>query len=141
MLRKDTQQALRALSALARHDEPVAIGQLAKETNAPGPMLSKVLQRLAKQKLVLGRPGPGGGYRLARPAEEISLEEVVRTFEGPAFGTTCLMGHESCEVDCPLHATWETFMRDLKEFLKDKSVADFAEKGIFIPTSKLMDME
>lgn len=74
-----TEYALRAMTVLAQ--EPLVLmptGVVAERTRVPANYLAKVLQQLASSGLVEGRRGLGGGYKLARPAKEISLLEVVR---------------------------------------------------------------
>lgn len=59
--------------------------------------LSKVLQRLTKAGLVAATRGPKGGFKLARPSEEINLLEVYEAIEGPLIPTKCLLGKPVCD--------------------------------------------
>jgi len=126
MFRTDTQHALRALTVLARGTAPIPISDLATRTLSPAPMLAKILHRLARLGFVSGRTGPGGGYRLARPAPAIRLAEIVQAFEGPGFGRDCLFGLSSCSDDrpCPLHATWARLRDGLVAEIEHRTVAD-----------------
>jgi Rrf2 family transcriptional regulator, nitric oxide-sensitive transcriptional repressor len=89
MFSQTTEYALRAMVCLAQTpDELVAAPALARQTGVPANYLAKVLQQLAVAKLITGRRGVGGGYRLARPASQISLLDVVEAMgrvrdEGP----------------------------------------------------------
>jgi Rrf2 family protein len=56
---------------------------LAEYHGVPGPYLAKSLQALARDGLVASVPGRGGGYRLGRPADAITLEDVVAAVDGP----------------------------------------------------------
>ena len=58
--------------------------------------LAKVLQRLAKAGLVTGTRGPGGGFRLTRPAKEISAREVYEAIEGRLQVERCMVGKPLC---------------------------------------------
>lgn len=63
--------------------------QLAEFFALPAPYLSKHLQALSRAGITASAPGPQGGYRLARPAAEISLLAVVEAIEGPASPFRC----------------------------------------------------
>ena len=78
MFSQTTEYALRAMVCLAQTpDELAAAPTLAKQTRVPANYLAKVLQQLAAAGLITGRRGVGGGYRLAKPAENITLLEIV----------------------------------------------------------------
>jgi Rrf2 family protein len=59
-------------------------GQLAEFFDLPAPYFSKHLQALSKAGIAVASPGPRGGYRLARLADEVTVLEVVEAIEGPA---------------------------------------------------------
>ena len=63
--------------------------QLAEFFDLPAAYLSKHLQALSRAGVITSMPGPQGGYRLARPAEQITLLEVVTAIEGPAPAFRC----------------------------------------------------
>jgi Rrf2 family transcriptional regulator, iron-sulfur cluster assembly transcription factor len=138
MFRTETQQALRALTALAQANTPLVLGNLASRSRVPSPMLAKVLHRLARHGLVKGQPGRGGGYRLARPAGSIRLIEVVTSVEGPSFGMNCLFGLPHCSDDspCPMHELWGGIRGRILEGLDAQSLADLARQGSGLTTSK-----
>lgn len=132
LFKADTQHALRALAFLARGGDKASTARLAREVGAPEPALAKVLQRLSQQGLVEGRPGPGGGYVLRRPAADVSLYEVVALFEGPGFGRACLFGlpHCSDEDPCPLHAEWKQIRARLMDLLERQTLASLAAGAV-----------
>jgi Rrf2 family nitric oxide-sensitive transcriptional repressor len=79
MFSQTTEYALRATTWLAiTPGQLVSTGELAERTRVPMHYLAKVLQQLAAGGLVTGRRGVGGGYKLARPPEDVRLIEVVR---------------------------------------------------------------
>lgn len=79
MFTQTTEYALRAMACLAQHqDQLVATTQLAQWTRVPSNYLAKVLQQLAAAGLVTGRRGVGGGYKLAKNAEETTLFDIVK---------------------------------------------------------------
>ena len=129
LFKADTQHALRALAVLAGSARQVSTTRLAREIGASEPALAKVLQRLAQQGILAGRPGPGGGYVLSRPAADVSLWELVTLFEGPNFGRACIFGLPRCsgEGHCPLHDEWQQIRGRLMRLLEQGTLAALAD--------------
>ena len=63
--------------------EPVQVRVIGERQGIPARYLEQIFQRLRRADLIVGKRGPGGGYRLARSAAEISLRDVVEAVEGP----------------------------------------------------------
>jgi Rrf2 family protein len=128
VFKTETKYALRAAAALVNAGEPLSISELAERTQAPAPMLAKVLYRLSRHRIVVGRPGPGGGYVLAKPAEEVRLSTLVELTEGSDFGLACLFGLPQCsdENPCPLHPVWGRLRQGLFDMIENHTVADLA---------------
>lgn len=104
MLSKTAEYALRAVVCLARdrnHSE--SADRLAELTKVPRRYLNKVLQDLARTQLVISRSGPGGGYSLARSADEISILDVVNAVSPLERIRHCPLGLPSHTSLCPLH--------------------------------------
>jgi Rrf2 family protein len=77
--------AVRALVQLAADESrmPVKAEHLARTQEIPPKFLLEILRQLKQKKLLVSRRGPDGGYVLARPADEISIADVIRAVEGP----------------------------------------------------------
>lgn len=105
MFSQTTEYALRAMACLAMRSEAlVATPVLAAETKVPANYLAKVLQQLAGAKLITGRRGVGGGYKLARPAAQIRLLEVINSVTVVERITSCPLGLPNHGTNlCPLH--------------------------------------
>ncbi len=90
-LSKRTQYGLRALYALAANHGggPVLITKLSEEEVIPKKFLEQILLSLKAAGLVESKKGKGGGYRLAKPPEAISLAMVIRIMEGPLAPLPC----------------------------------------------------
>ncbi len=73
---------LRALLTLATH-EPQTAEDMAADQSLPPRFRGAILADLRRAQLVASRRGADGGYRLARPAEEITLADVIRALDGP----------------------------------------------------------
>jgi Rrf2 family protein len=105
MYSQTAEYALRAMSCLAmRPQELVPTPVLAVQTKVPANYLAKVLQQLASAELITGRRGVGGGYKLAKPAESISLLEVINTVSPVERIESCPLGLANHgPFLCPLH--------------------------------------
>jgi len=108
-------------------DRLVGSGELAEERGISQVLAAKLLTRLAAAGLVEGRPGPGGGYRLARLAAEISLVEIVSLFEQVEQPSVCPFGKEWCGVGepCPLHDEIVEMVEKQRRFLTDTRLSVF----------------
>jgi Rrf2 family protein len=105
LLNQTAEYALRAMSCLAYEpDRLMPTNELAEFTKVPQNYLAKVLQSLAQADLIVGRRGVGGGYRLAKAAEQISLLDVINAISPVERITACPLGLDNHAGRlCPLH--------------------------------------
>jgi len=90
--------------------------------------LVKVLQRLVKSGVVRSSRGPGGGYALTRPPQEISVKEVYETVEGPIDVTSCVMQVPTCGwASCALGDLLCRIGRELSDGFEKTTIADFSK--------------
>ena len=123
---RTTEYAVRALVVLALEGGQGRIRQaaaLAKASGTPAKFMEQVLQTLKKGGFVVSRRGVGGGYDLARPAERITLAEVLSWMEG---------GEESEAGPGPLGEEWSRLCREAdgarQAVLAKESLRDLMEK-------------
>jgi Rrf2 family nitric oxide-sensitive transcriptional repressor len=90
--------ALRVLMALASADRQLSVDEIARRYGISRNHLAKVAQRLQGEGFVTTFRGRGGGMRLARPAEEIVVGDVVRRFENLESFVGCFAGGSGCVV-------------------------------------------
>jgi Rrf2 family protein len=90
-LSRKARYALRALYALAADEArgPVLIAELAEREKIPRKFLEAILLELKNASVLRSKKGKGGGYALARPAEQITIGEVVRVIDGPLAPIPC----------------------------------------------------
>jgi len=74
--------ALRAMAELAAAEAPRTVDQLATAQHIPAKYLESILGELRRGGLLRSQRGPDGGHRLARPASEISIADVIRALDG-----------------------------------------------------------
>ncbi len=100
-LSKKTDYALLALCYLTQSgaDRAVNTKEIAEQYDIPLELLAKILQKLAKYKLVTSNAGPAGGYRLARTPEAISIGAVIEAIDGPPAIVHCMKqeGENACD--------------------------------------------
>ena len=102
---------LRAMVCLAAQPEGrvVPFREIARRMNVPQDFLAKILKQLVTRELAKSTRGARGGYRLARPAREISFLEVIEAVEGPVVVNLCQDGHDGCRLSrgCTLYGVWK----------------------------------
>ncbi|QDT60679.1 transcriptional repressor NsrR [Stieleria bergensis] len=104
MLSKTAEYALRAVVSMAsQYGKPQAADRMAKHTKVPRRYLTRVLQDLAASGLVRSRPGPGGGYELNRPTDEITVLQVINTVSPLRRIDSCTDGLEQFQEMRSLH--------------------------------------
>lgn len=121
-LSKKTDYALLALSYLTQTGDARAVNtkEIAEKFDIPVELLAKIMQRLAKFRIVTSTAGPTGGYRLARSPEAISIGEVVECIDGPPALTQCMktVGNaceqrDKCTIRSPLERIHTRIMQML----------------------------
>lgn len=127
---KPCEYAIRALAFLARFPQVGGTqgAAIAEGEGLPAPVLGKVLQELVRKGLLESRRGPGGGFRLARRPQLITLRDVVAAIDGLDQFLECAVGLERCsdESPCPLHDTWKALRGQMMNYLEVTTLADMA---------------
>ena len=114
---KLTDYAIVLLAHLARSGRTLAAQELAARSGVPLPTVSKLCKELSKAGLVISHRGRHGGYGLARPADRISVAEIVEALEGPIALTDCTSPTKvTCgiEATCPAKASFDPVTRAIQ---------------------------
>lgn len=89
--------------------------------------LQKIFQRLRKLGLIESVTGPGGGHRLAKPAEEITLLDIYQAMEGQLPKKPCLFGEIKCRTSlCPFSDLLEDINGKVKLYLSQKRLSELS---------------
>jgi Rrf2 family transcriptional regulator, iron-sulfur cluster assembly transcription factor len=125
------QHALRALIYLAEKDTlgPVLVREVAAAAAVPHQSLAKLLHSLRKRGLVRSTKGPGGGYQLARPADDMRVLEVIEAVDGRIdLGKSCVLGLDRCSdhASCALHEVWKAFRESYYTTIANMTLLDAA---------------
>jgi Rrf2 family protein len=119
--------------SIADVDTPLKIADLARRTAVPQSVLEQVLPVLRTAGIVRSQRGAHGGYRLNRPPAEITLERVVRLFQGPLAPIGCATRKhpEPCpmSVECSLRFVWEEVRDATIKALAQTTFADLAARA------------
>lgn len=135
-LSKRIDYGLIAMSYIALTHDTAAVNtkRIADEYHIPVELLAKVLQRLAKQGLIVSQNGPKGGYALSRPATEITVSQIIEAIEGPVMLTTCSVSNQgegvcdqwgSCNVRSPLHKIQD----GIRKLLQSMTLAEMSQSS------------
>ena len=126
--------ALRAMVDLALHadGEPVLRQEIAERQSISADYVAQLFRPLQKAGLVEGIKGPGGRYRLARDAAEITAGDVVRVVEGPVALVRCALPEDdSCDraEKCATHLLWTRLSAVMTEFLDSVTLQDLRDEA------------
>lgn len=122
-----TDYAAMVMTCLASHPADVlSTAQIADEAQLELPTVSKLLKSLGHAGLVESFRGVNGGYRLARPAHEITLAQIVEAMEGPIGMTDCSTADGQCEraAQCGVRGSWQHINDVVGRALRAVSLAD-----------------
>jgi len=132
MITKTGIHALTAVAALAELERGAyaGAGDIAARTGAPRNYLGKLLKTLAEEGVLESQKGKGGGFRLARSADAISLYDVMEPIERVSRWSGCFLGRPRCsdDVPCAVHQCWGKVRHEYLQFLKSTTVADLASR-------------
>jgi Rrf2 family protein len=132
---KRTDYATRAVLALtlATDDEPVTLNELSDRTATPRSVVEQVMLQLRTAGLVRAERGPAGGYRLNKDPADITVERIVRLFQGPLAPISCATRRdaEPCPMDdgCALRTMWQEVRDATIAILQRTTFADLAQQS------------
>ncbi len=123
--------AVTAMLDLAIHhaNGPVTLADISENQGISLSYLEQLFARLKKHGLVEGLRGPGGGYRLSRKPEDISVAEVI-TAIGEGIDATQCAGNENCQDGerCLTHELWTKLGNEIYDFLNGITLASFIQR-------------
>jgi len=128
VLRKNTDYALRMMGNLAGNygDGSVSVRKLAQQEGVSYQFACKILQKLQGERLVASEMGPGGGYKLCRAPEQITMLDVIRAMQGNVTINHCTDGYDRCERQskCGVSGKLCQLQQRVDEFLADVTLRD-----------------
>ncbi len=138
MLSNSCRYGIRAVIYLASRSsgtEKTGIKKISTDLDLPTPFLAKILQQLAKQKILSSSKGPHGGFSLLKDPKDITLLDIVNSIDGYDTFTNCVMHKGTCEgVNaenrvCPLHEDYEKTRVALIKLFRNKTIHDLVKRA------------
>ena len=124
---------LRALIDLALYseNETVSIQSIARRQNISDRYLEQMMRKLRSAGLIVSVRGAQGGYKLARPANEISVGDVLRALEGSLEAVTCGGEDNSCQgADlCVTKFVWERINSSIRDTVDSIKLSQLVEES------------
>ena len=127
---RKAEYALRAIVALARARRSCGIHEISDRENIPVKYLEQILLALRHAGMLTSKRGVGGGYTLHRAADEITVGEIIRIFDGPLAPVPCAAERptEKCTCPeprtCPLRLLMTRVRADLAAVLESQTIGD-----------------
>lgn len=138
MITKTSLLAIKALLELSsvNGDSVKGAAAIARKIRAPQNYLGKVLNRLAKQGIIISQKGLHGGCRLAREPKDITLYDVLDALEDVGQWNACLMTDHNCNdsKSCCMHSRWVSVRKAYVGFLKGTTLADVKKRQSLLKT-------
>ena len=124
--------AVTAMMDLAIHEKfgPVTLSDISVCQGISLSYLEQIFARLRRDGLITGTRGPRGGYRLARPSDQITIADII-TAVSENIDTTRCEGKENCQNGerCLTHELWSDLSAQIHNFLNGITLAQFAERS------------
>jgi Rrf2 family protein len=131
MLSATCKYGIRAVIFIASKPDPQAntgLKEIADQLRIPQPYLAKILQTLARKKILHSTKGPHGGFLLSVPVGKLTLMDIIDAIDGRNFFDTCYVTGEKCNFDrpddgrCILHNDLRVEKVRLEKFFSSKTV-------------------
>jgi Rrf2 family transcriptional regulator, iron-sulfur cluster assembly transcription factor len=138
MLSNSCRYGIRAVIYLANQKKPktkIGIKQISTDLNLPTPFLAKILQQLAKQKILNSTKGPHGGFSLLRDPQKITLLDIVKTIDGEDIFNNCVVHLNSCKCveesqeKCALHDDYAKVREGMIDLFGKNTIYDIVKKA------------
>ena len=131
-IHRKTDYAIRVLLALVKQGEDALLptSQIQQQMLIPKSLSSRVVAELAQGGFVLTFPGRDGGVKIARPASEINLRQVVEHFENNISVSDCIHGDDACpfEQNCPVSKKWARLQAMILAELESTTFDELAQE-------------
>ena len=130
MITRESDYAIRCILHLSENkDKLSSVKDISDPMEIPQSFLAKILQRLLKAGLVESIRGAGGGFKLAKTPEDISMLDVVKAIDGTISFNKCVDDEDFCELreDCVMHPIWRELSSDVELVLSKKDFKTLSE--------------
>lgn len=132
MFSRSCQYAIQAVLFIALHQKDnklVGLKTISESQEIPLHFLGKILQNLARHKILVSTKGPNGGFGLYSPANKMTLLEIVKLVDGLDIFDRCGIGLKTCsdKNPCPIHNDYKIVKNKIKTILSEKTVSELIQ--------------
>ncbi len=129
-----TDYAIRCILYLAKKDSSSNALEISEAMCIPHNYVQQILRRLRIAKLVDSSQGRGGGYKLAKSPEDISMIDIMELFEKNMRINRCLEDDHFCSWNgtakgCPVHGYYKSLQKNIDTYLTETTIADLIENA------------
>jgi Rrf2 family protein len=142
-INRQTDYAVRIILALAKRGVEMRLSSatIQREMQIPASFMGRIVAQLAQAGLVKTFAGRDGGLQLPRPASEITLKDVLETFEGPLLLSECMQakGEDDCpfQANCPVRTKWGRVQVAMLREMASITFADLALEAESVPLANI----
>ena len=117
--------------AMNNREDPVTLSEISERQKISLSYLEQLFGKLRRQELVSSVRGPGGGYNLAKPANQVSVADIITAVDEPIDETQC-GGKENCKDDqkCITHDLWTDLNRHIFDYLRGVTLGELVDKQL-----------
>ena len=118
------------LAEMARNEDlQLAASDLSGRTSLPEPTVAKILKSLTRAGILISTRGVNGGYGLSRPAERITVADIITAMDGPISLTDCADSQKNCSMEghCGMHGRWNKVNVAIRAALESITLVDLMQ--------------
>jgi len=145
MLSNTSRYAIRALIYIAINStdkKKIGIKKIAEDLDIPSPFLAKILQTLAKHKVISSTKGPNGGFGVSELTLDINLMSIIKIIDGDDLFKQCVITNRNCPdkkgATCALHNHYEAIRKSIKDMFSGHTIGTLAQE--FISSGKKFEL-
>ncbi len=137
--------AVTAMLDLSLHgeDSPVSLAEISDRQDISLSYLEQLFSKLRKNELVKSMRGPGGGYRLGRAPDQVSISDIIAAVDENIDVVRC-QGEANCDKGgrrCLTHDLWMDLSKQIQNFLSDISLQEMKERGDVLAVAMQQDKQ
>ena len=138
MLSNSCRYGIRAVIYIASRQKAsgkTGIKAISEALELPTPYLAKILQQLARHKILHSAKGPHGGFSMLRDPAKVTLLDIIEIIDGIDFFRNCIIHDGNCScidkniLPCPIHDEYGALRSGLIELFKNRTIYDMAKKA------------
>lgn len=133
MFTKACEYGIRACIVVAQYSlegKRISLKEIIQLVDSPGAFTAKILQKLAKNKIIFSIQGPQGGFEMSSEnIKKTTLEDIVKAIDGDDVYTSCVLGLSHCsdKSPCPAHHKYKHIKSDFIDMIRNSTILEMVE--------------